>query len=45
MLSKMLLGEYNIICANLTQPFTLEQVKRMRLINNYYDEVSKIPMR
>ena len=37
----LLLSEHNMICSNLTRPPTIERVKKMRKITQYYDKVIK----
>lgn len=41
-INKFLMGEHNLILANLSRPPTLEQVKKMRKITQYYDKVIKV---
>ena len=41
LMNKYLMGEHNLICANLSRPPTLETVKKLRKITQYYDKIIK----
>lgn len=39
---KFLIGQHNLIMANLSKPPTLQNAKKMRKIAEYYDKVIKV---